>query len=77
MNAVNAKFALNDEQRKNFASDGLKKTHDVAVGLMKARYDTEPKRMCFIDGSTDGREAMKVVDRWPKDYDGVIAGYVA
>lgn len=77
VNAVNAKFALNDEQRKNFASDGLKKTHDVAVALMKAYYDAAPKRMYFIGGSTGGREAMKVVDRWPEDYDGVIAAYAA
>ncbi len=77
VNAVNAKFALNDEQRKNFASEGLKKTHDVAIALMKARYDAPPKRMYFIGGSTGGREAMKVVDRWPQDYDGVIAAYAA
>ena len=77
VNAVNAKFALNEEQRKNFASDGLKKTHDVAVALMKARYDAPPTRMYFIGGSTGGREAMKVVDRWPEDYDGVIAAYAA
>ncbi len=76
-NAVSAKFALNEEQRKNFASDGLKKTHDVAVALMKARYGAPPKRMYFIGGSTGGREAMQVVDRWPEDYDGVIAAYAA
>lgn len=77
MNAVSAKFALNEEQRKNFASDGLKKTHDVAVALMKTRYGTSPARMYFVGGSTGGREAMKVVDRWPADYDGVIAAYAA
>ena len=77
LNAVNARFALNEEQRRNFASDGLKKTHDVAVALMQARYGSTPKRMYFIGGSTGGREAMKVVDRWPGDYDGVIAAYAA
>ncbi len=77
VNALNAKFALNEEQRKNFASDGLKKTHDVAVALMKARYGMAPARMYFVGGSTGGREAMKVVDRWPEDYDGVIAAYAA
>lgn len=76
-NALNAKFALNDEQRKNFASDGLKKTHDVAVALVKVRYGEVPKRMYFVGGSTGGREAMKVVDRWPEDYDGVLAAYAA
>ena len=77
LNAVNAKFALNDEQRKNFASDGLKKTHDVAVALMKVRYGRAPRRMYFVGGSTGGREAMMVVDRWPTDYAGVLAAYAA
>ena len=77
VNAVSATFALNEEQRKNFASDSLKKTHDVAVALMKARYDARPKRMYFVGGSTGGREAMKVVDRWPQDYDGAMAAYAA
>lgn len=77
LNALNARFALNDEERRNFASDGLKKTHDVAVALIAARYAAPPARMYFIGGSTGGREAMMVVDRWPADYDGVIAAYAA
>lgn len=77
LNAVSAKFALNEEQRKNFASDGLKKTHDMAVALMQKRYGKAPRRMYFVGGSTGGREAMMVVDRWPADYDGVLAAYAA
>ena len=77
LNALGARFGLNDEERKNFASDGLKKTHDVAMVLMRARYGTGPARMYFIGGSTGGREAMKVVNRWPEDYDGVLAAYAA
>jgi pimeloyl-ACP methyl ester carboxylesterase len=77
LNALNARFALNDEERRNFASDGLKKTHDVAVVLMTMRYGAKPSRMYFVGGSTGGREAMKVVDRWPEDYDGVMAAYAA
>ena len=77
VNALNAKFALNDEQRRNFASEGLKKTHDIAVALIRLHYGSSPRRMYFIGGSTGGREAMTVVDRWPADYDGVIAAYAA
>lgn len=76
-NALKADFAMNDEQRKNFASDGLKKTHDVAIALMKLRYGSAPKRMYSVGGSTGGREAMKLVDRFPNDYDGVLAAYAA
>ncbi len=77
LNALSAKFALNDEQRRNFASDGLKKTHDTVVALLNARYAAAPTRMYFIGGSTGGREAMMAVDRWPQDYDGVLAAYAA
>jgi hypothetical protein len=76
-NALNARFGLNDEERRNFASEQLKKTHDVAVALMKLRYGSGPKRTYFVGGSTGGREAMIVVDRWPGDYDGVLAAYAA
>lgn len=76
-NLLNADFAVNDEERNNFASDSLKKTHDVALSLMELRYGAPAKRMYFIGGSTGGREAMKVVDRWPLDYDGVMAAYAA
>jgi hypothetical protein len=76
-NAISARFALNDEQRHNFASDQLKKTHDTVLAIISARYGTPAARMYFLGGSTGGREAMKVVDRWPADYDGVLAAYAA
>jgi feruloyl esterase len=76
-NALNPKFGLNDEERRNFASESLKKTHDVAVALAKLYYGNAPRRMYFVGGSTGGREAMMVVDRWPADYDGVLAAYAA
>lgn len=77
VNALSARFALNEEQRKNFASESLKKTHDVALALMRSHYSAAPIRMYFIGGSTGGREAMQVVDHWPEDYDGVMAAYAA
>jgi hypothetical protein len=76
-NLGNSAFALNEEERRNFASEGLKKTHDVALVLIQAYYGRFPERVYFIGGSEGGREAMKVVDLWPKDYDGVISAYAA
>jgi hypothetical protein len=77
INALNAKFARNQEMQKNFAGDALKKVHDVAVELMERRYGYAAKRMYFIGGSTGGREALNVVQRFPDDYDGVLAAYAA
>jgi feruloyl esterase len=76
-NALNPRFGLNDEERRNFASESLKKTHDVAVALARLYYGNVPRRMYFVGGSTGGREAMMVIDRWPADYDGVLAAYAA
>ncbi len=75
LNVVNASFALNAEERRNFAQDGLKKTHDAAVEIMERRYGRRPERMFFLGGSTGGREAYFVVQRWPEDYDGVLGAY--
>jgi hypothetical protein len=75
VNVMNASFARNAEERRNFAQDGLKKTHDAAVAIMARRYGTRPSRMFFLGGSTGGREAYFVVQRWPEDYDGVLGAY--
>ena len=77
MNTVNAYFARNAEQRRNFEGDGLKKTHDAAVFIMERLYGTHPSRMFFLGGSTGGREAYTVMQRWPEDYDGVLGAYAA
>ena len=77
INTLNAKFARNPEMQRNFAGDALKKVHDVAVWLMERRYGQAPKRMYFIGGSTGGREALRVAQRYPDDYDGVLAAYAA
>lgn len=77
INALNAKFARNAEMQRNFAGDALKKTHDVAVVLMRVWYGSAPRRMYFIGGSTGGREALRAAQRYPEDYDGVLAAYAA
>ncbi len=70
-------FALNDEALRNFASEALKKTRDTAVYLIGQRYAAGPQRSYFAGGSTGGREALAVAQKWPADFDGVIALYPA
>jgi len=77
INAVNAKFARNKEMQQNFAGDALKKVHDTVVVLLTQYYGHAPRRMYFIGASTGGREALKVAQRYPDDYDGVLAAYAA
>lgn len=70
-------FGLNDEAVRNFGGDVLKKVHDVALSLVKARYAASPLKAYFAGGSTGGREALTAIQRWPADWDGAIAWYPA
>lgn len=66
-------FGANAGALRNFAYEHLKKTHDAAFALIEAHYGRRPERSYFGGASTGGREGMTVVQRFPADYDGVIA----
>ncbi|MGF6778887.1 tannase/feruloyl esterase family alpha/beta hydrolase [Paraburkholderia sp. GAS334] len=72
-NSALAVFGLVDEAVVNFGYAHLKKTHDVALALIEHAYGRRPERMYFAGGSTGGREGYTVMQRFPDDYDGVIA----
>jgi hypothetical protein len=68
-----AAFANNAEALANFAGDQLKKTHDAARALIAQAYGQTPKRTYFQGNSQGGHEGFIVIQRWPQDYDGVVA----
>ncbi len=68
-------FLSNEEALRNYTGDALKKTHDVAMAVITARYGRGPLKRYYIGGSGGGREAFQILGRWPHDYDGVIALY--
>ncbi|MEO8153821.1 MAG: tannase/feruloyl esterase family alpha/beta hydrolase [Rhizobacter sp.] len=71
-------FGLNEEAVHNFGGDALKKTHDAALFVIKARYAAgAPTKAYFAGGSTGGREALAAIQGWPGDWDGAIAWYPA
>lgn len=70
---TDGRFATNDEALANYGGDTLKKTHDVALALIAQRYGKAPTRAYFLGTSTGGRDALSYIQRWPADYDGVIA----
>lgn len=70
---TDGKFAANDEQLANYGGLSLKKTRDVAQALVLARYGVAPRHAYFLGTSTGGRDALSYIQRWPLDYDGVIA----
>jgi len=77
-NSADSSWTVNQEANLNFMGDALKKTHDVALSLIDSFYAvTAPKEAYFAGGSTGGREALTVAQRWPADWNGVIAFYPA
>jgi pimeloyl-ACP methyl ester carboxylesterase len=68
-----AVFGLIDEAVVNFGYAHLKKTRDAAVALITRAYGRAPEKVYFAGGSTGGREGYTVMQRFPDDYDGVIA----
>jgi hypothetical protein len=73
--AVDAAFTTNDEALANYAGAALKKTRDTAVVLIRAAYGRDPEHTYFGGGSNGGREALLTAQRWPEDFDGVIAAF--
>jgi feruloyl esterase len=69
----NASFGLNDEALLNFAYEQLKKTKDTAFEIIRLYYGKPPKYSYFAGHSEGAREGHAVSQRYPKDYDGIIA----
>jgi len=70
---TDGQFAANDEALANYGGLSLKKTHDVAHKLLRAFYGERAGKAYFLGTSTGGRDALGYIQRWPLDYDGVIA----
>ena len=66
-------WALNDEAVKNLGYLQLKKTHDAAMVLIERVYRERPRFNYFTGTSQGGREALTAAQRYPADYDGVVA----
>ncbi|RKE23837.1 feruloyl esterase [Paraburkholderia sp. BL23I1N1] len=76
-NSFDGSFAANDEALANYSVDHIKKTHDFAAYVAKARYGSAFAHSYFIGGSGGGRQALIAAQRFPMDYDGIIATYPA
>ena len=70
-------FALNAEALANFGHLQVKKTRDAGAYLIKARYGALPKHSYFAGASQGGHEALVAAQKYPADFDGVVAQYPA
>ena len=65
---------------KNSSTSRYRSTHEMtlkAKQIVKAFYDESPKYSYFKGCSTGGRMAVMEAQRYPNDYDGIIAGALA
>lgn len=66
-------WALNDEAIRNLGYMQMKKTHDAGMVIMERVYGKRPVYNYYVGNSQGGREAITVAQRYPKDYNGIIA----
>ena len=72
---VDAKWALgHPEKVVDFGHRGIHEMTRVAKELVHAFYGKTPQRSYFAGCSDGGREALMEAQRYPADYDGILAG---
>jgi Tannase and feruloyl esterase len=77
-NGRTATWALGHPQKiKDFGTRSLKETTDVGKLLVKTQKGEAPKRSYFVGCSAGGREALMEAQRFPDDFDGIVAGATA
>lgn len=73
--ATDAKWALNHPEKiADFGYRAIHETADSGKAIVKAYYRDPVKRAYFNSCSNGGREALMEAQRFPADYDGIIAG---
>jgi hypothetical protein len=72
---TSAAWALgHPEKLVDFGTRSLKETTDVSKALIRAQKAEGPKLSYFSGCSDGGREALMEAQRYPKDFDGIVAG---
>jgi len=66
-------WALNEEAIRNLGYMQMKKTHDAVMVILERVYGERPRFNYYIGASQGGREALTVAQRYPADYDGIVA----
>jgi feruloyl esterase len=72
---VTAVWALDDVEAKlNFGYLAVHRTAETAKGLIRAYYGKEARYSYFEGCSRGGGQALMEAQRFPKDFDGIVAG---
>jgi len=69
-----ATFALNSQKLLDYAFRSLHVTAVTAKRIIEAYYGIRPARSYYEGCSTGGRQGLILAQRFPEDFDGIIAG---
>ena len=73
--ATDASWALNNLERQvNFGYLAVHRTAETAKAILRHYYGTTEKRSYFAGCSNGGRQAVMEAQRFPDDFDGIVAG---
>ena len=71
----NADFvAGHPEKLVDFAYRAVHEMTVTAKAVVAAHYDARPEKSYFASCSTGGRQALVEAQRYPEDFDGIVAG---
>lgn len=74
-NGADGSWALGEMERiVNYAHLGIHRTTAVAKAAVNARYGRVPEKSYFAGCSNGGRQALMAAQRYPDDFDAIIAG---
>src|ERR1041385_1787557 len=70
-----ARWALDDVEAKvNFGHLAVHRTAEVAKALIRSYYRTDAAHCYFVGCSRGGGQAMMEAQRYPQDFEGIVAG---
>src|SRR5215211_8163399 len=72
--AFDGGFMQDQQANLDFAYAAIGRVADVAKRIIAQHYGKPPDRSYFSGCSTGGREAMLMTQRYPLQFDGVVAG---
>ncbi|MGH9143420.1 MAG: tannase/feruloyl esterase family alpha/beta hydrolase [Vicinamibacterales bacterium] len=72
---TDASWALNNEERRiNFGYLAVHRTAETSKAIIRSYYSEPQTRAYFSGCSNGGRQALMEAQRYPDDFDGIVAG---
>lgn len=72
---IDGAWAMGDVERiVNYAHGAIHRVTATSKSIVNARYGKAPERSYFAGCSNGGRQALMSAQRYPNDFDGIVAG---